>query len=67
MQYKVDEVLEYLKNAKSRQELQEKFGLSNSESWHLVKWLEKAGLIEDLGNIHIAGRPNRLKLYRTKP
>lgn len=66
MPYKVEEVLEFLKEPKSRKEIEEKFGLSNSESWHLVKWLEKGGYIEDLGNIPIAGQPNRIKLYKTK-
>jgi len=67
MPYNVEEVLDFLSEYKSRKEIREKFGLSNSESWHLVRWLEKANLIDVTNRIPIVGVPNRLKLYRTRP
>lgn len=66
MPYTINEVLEFLKNPKSRKEMEEKFGLSNSESWHLLNWLTKGNYIDDLGRIPVAGQPNRMKLYKAK-
>jgi len=62
--YEVDDVLKFLTELKSRKQIMEKFSLSNSESWHLVRWLEKANLIECI-RTPIGGFPNRIKLYRT--
>jgi len=67
MRYKIEEVLDFMsKEPKSRKQIEEQFGLSNSESWHLVRWLEKGGYIDTLKNITIAGRPNRLTLFKKK-
>ena len=67
MQYKTDDVLAFLCEWKSRKELEVQFGLSNSESWHLVRWLGKANLIDTAERIPVAGKPNRINLYRAKP
>ena len=67
MPYKIDEVLEFLKENKSRRELMDHFDLSNSESWHLCRWLEKADLVSVTNRVYVKGVPNRIKLYRAKP
>jgi len=59
----VEEVLAYLEHEHSRQDIAEKFGLSNSESWHLVRWLEKAKLVKMKDWVHIEGRSPRQKYY----
>ena len=67
MPYKVDDVLEFLANPKTRQEVALKFELSNSESWHLMRWLEKGKYVEVHKRIPIAGKPNRVTIYKAKP
>ncbi len=44
--YDVDEVLKYLSEWRSTKEIREKFSLSNSEFFHLQRWLIKAKLAE---------------------
>jgi len=66
MQNSVDEVLDFLKEPKSRKEIEINFTLSNSESWHLVKWLEKANLVTVMPRITKHQVQNRKTLFKSK-
>lgn len=43
---KIRVVLEYLAEPHTRADLRERFELSNTQSWHLVRWLKKNRCIE---------------------
>lgn len=57
-----DEVLEFLNTYRTRKEVEEKFDLSNTESYNLLKWLRKAKLIKKM-NIRVSGKTNRTWYY----
>jgi len=61
----IKEVLTFLSDWKTRQQIEEKFNLSNTRSWHLLKWLEKANEIEKIC-VRKAFVTNRVWLYKTK-
>lgn len=63
MPYTVSEVLLFLNQPKSREEIGQKFGLSNSESWHLVQWLETGKFVETIPRIQRTRLTNRVTLY----
>ena len=66
MPYNVNEVLEFLKEPKTRKEVMEEFDLSNNESYHLMRWLTKGKFAQEYGRIPISGISNRVKLYIAK-
>lgn len=43
---KIKEVLLFLREWKTRADVREQYKLSNTQSWHLIKWLKKAHLIQ---------------------
>ncbi len=61
----INKVLEYLKKFRTRKEIEKKFNLSNTESYHLVTWLKKSKLIEE-EFIRVSGKTNRQWLYKAK-
>lgn len=63
-QYKIEDVLEFLSELRSRQEIAEKFELSPNESWHLVRWLEKGKYVRVHKRVPIEGRSRRMLLYK---
>jgi len=60
---KIDVVLDFLKEYKTRKEIEEKFSLSNTQSFNLLNWLKKSKLIEEV-QMRITGRTNRQWFYR---
>jgi Fe2+ or Zn2+ uptake regulation protein len=62
---KVDEVLEFLKERKTRNEIREKFDLSYTTSYNLLHWLKDAKFIEEV-NISISGHQNRVSFFKKK-
>lgn len=59
-----DQVLRFLKEWRTRKEIEQKFGLSNTSSYNLIRWLLKSKLVESW-QIREAGRTNRVWYYRT--
>ena len=69
----VNKVLIFLTEYKTRKELEERFKLSNTESYHLLKWLVKAKFAEEV-NLPVSSgerternlnKTNRVWYYRT--
>jgi predicted transcriptional regulator len=60
----IDKVLKFLSAYKTRKEIEKKFKLSNTESYHLVKWLLKAGLIEKI-SMPVEKKTNRVWYYKS--
>ena len=60
-----EEVLEFLKDWKTKKQLCERFNLSNTESFHLIRWLISGGMVEDW-QLKRTGLRNRMWYYRTK-
>jgi len=58
-----DKVLKFLSVWKTRKEIEEKFKLSNTESYHLVKWLLKAGFAEEM-NMPVENKTNKVWYYK---
>jgi len=59
-----DEVLTFMIKYKTRKQLEEKFGLSNTQSYHLIRWLIKSRHIEEIC-MRETGRTNRVWYYKT--
>ena len=65
MTVEIDAVLKFLSTYRTRKEIEEKFKLHNTESYHLVKWLIKANLLEEM-NIPVKGKTNRVWYYKKR-
>jgi len=61
----VEEVLEFLNTWKTKRQLSEKFNLSNTESFNLIRWLVKGRKVESW-QLKKTGVRNRMWYYRTK-
>ena len=59
-------VLDFLSECKTRKEIEEKFKLSNTESFHLIRWFLKSGAIESFC-IKQSGVRNRVWYYKRNP
>jgi hypothetical protein len=57
------EVLEFLKDYHTREEIEKKFIISESQSYHLIKWLENARMIKPM-QMRVANKTNRVWYYR---
>jgi hypothetical protein len=44
----LNEVLSFLKTWKERKEVEKQFNLSNTQSYHLINWMKKARLVDEL-------------------
>jgi len=77
MNYEIDEVLKFLNKWKTRKAVEAKFGLSNTQSFHLIQGLKKRKLIEELNvrmsktereknNTMYTHYTNRVWLYKAK-
>ena len=77
MSYEVDDVLKFMFKWRTRKAVEAEFGLSNTESYHLLKRLKKMGEIEELNvrmdkqarednDTHYTHHTNRVWLYRAK-
>jgi len=62
---KTDEVLKYLVKERTRKELEEKFSLSNTQSYHLINWLKKAKLVIEERR-RVANQTNWQWFYKSK-
>ena len=60
---KVNSVLLFCKTWKSREEIAEKFDLTEIESWHCVRWV---GKLNDISVQRKVGLTGRAYLYRTR-
>jgi len=61
----VDEVLSYLSIWKTRAQVCEKFDMSNSESYHFLRWLEKGNYIIKT-KLKIEKHTNKCWFYKVK-
>lgn len=60
---KVSEALDFLSNWKTRKELEDKFCISNSSSFRLLRWLKKGRYIEEK-KLFIKGHNNKQWFYK---
>lgn len=65
MEGKIDKVLEFLKTFRTRKELEAKFTLSNTESYHMINWLKKSKMIDEI-QMRVSGKTNRQWYYKAK-
>lgn len=61
----VEDVLAFLKSFKTRKEIQEKFNMSDTQVYHLLRWLKKSRSIEEIP-MRVAGVTNRVVFYKTR-
>jgi len=57
------EFLEFLAEYRTREEIEKKFDISETQSYHLLKWAERAKLIKPM-QLRVAGKTNRMWYYR---
>lgn len=62
---KISIVLEYLRSPKRRSDVEEKFSLSNTQSYNLLKWMRNANLIEESKST-VAGKGGIVWTYSKK-
>ena len=65
MSAEIPEVLEFLKDWRTRKEVTEKFKLSNTQSQHLMEWLKKAKLVQYCKGNYNNKSTNKTYLYKT--
>jgi len=61
-----DDVCKYLSEWRNAKDIREKFNLSNSQFFHLMKWGIKGGFLEKIKGNLIPGHTNKSHLYRAK-
>lgn len=60
------DILDFMHKFKTRKDLEAKFGWSNTQSYHQIRWLLKAGLIEEVCRRE-SGKTNRVWYYKALP
>lgn len=64
------EVVKFLETFRTRKEIEENFGLSNTQSYNLIRWLLKGGYIEEykvrLPDVDEFNSTNRVWVYIRK-
>jgi hypothetical protein len=58
-----DEILVFMKDFKTRKELEEKFTLSNTQSFRIINWLKKGKYVEEVC-MRVSGHTNRVWFYK---
>jgi len=62
---KVEVLLEYLKDFKTRKQIEAEFDMSNTQSFRLLTWLKKGNYIEEMC-VRVTGLTNRQWYYKAK-
>lgn len=65
MNAEVDDVLDFLTSWKTREQLREKFDMSNTESYRYLRWLVKGGYIVR-SKTHVSHHTNKCWVYKKK-
>ena len=65
MEAKVDDVLKFLDDWKCAVEIKSKFEMSDTETYHLLRWLKKGNYVEcfKAGTINMAREVDNRKFY----
>ena len=61
----VNEILEFIKEFKTRKEIEAKFNMSNTQSFRILTWLKKGKYIEEMC-VRVTGLTNRQWYYKAK-